>query len=200
MLSFQRGEEAAFDRIVGHYQTGIQHYLIRTVRDAGRAEDLTQDVFVRVVRSRGRYQATASFRTWLFTIANRLALNEVRAVRRRRRVFTDALPAPEWEDGAGSAEQFWANVPDPGAEAPTESVERKEMESVIESLLERLPGNQRAAVDLQRDGDLSYKEIAGVLGVSISAVKSLLVRARESLKRGLERYLEGKGGVRGKQA
>ena len=71
---------------------------------------------------------------------------------------------------------------------------------MIEALLHRLPGNQRAAGELQRDGDLSYREIAVVIGVSMPAVKSLLVRARESLKRGLEQYLEGKGGVRGKQA
>jgi RNA polymerase sigma-70 factor (ECF subfamily) len=193
MLAFERGDEAAFDRIVGHYQMGIQQYLSSTVRDAGRAEDLTQDVFVRVYRSRGRYRPTASFRTWIFTIANRLALNELRAVRRRRRIFTDAVPAPAGEDGAS---ELWAGVPDRKAEAPGESIERMEMESVIASLLERLPQNQRAAVELQRDGGLSYKEIAAVLGVSTPAVKSLLVRARDSLKRGVERYLEGRGSVR----
>jgi RNA polymerase sigma-70 factor (ECF subfamily) len=168
----------------------------RRLKDHASVEDVVQETFIGFSNSLVNFDDKRDLQTWLFTIANHLALNEVRAVRRRRRVFRDAPPVLAREDD--SAERFWANVPDRSLEAPPESVERKEMESLIEGLLDRLPGNQRAAVELQRDGDLSYREIAEVIGVSMPAVKSLLVRARESLKRGLEQYLEGK--VRGKPA
>ncbi len=202
MLALQAGEASAFDQIVSGYQSCVFHFLFRTVRDWGRAEDLTQDVFVRVYRSRARYRPLSSFKTWIFTIASRLALNEVRAVRRRRRVFAECAgsSAPGKDSCGDDGEDFWASIPDRAVETPFEPLERKEMEDLIDELLERLPENQRAALQLQRSERYSYQEIAGVLEVSTMAVKSLLVRARENLKRELERYLDGKNKLIGRKS
>jgi len=199
MLAFQAGDETAFDRIVERHWVSVRRFIGRSVTDAGRAEDLTQEAFIRVYRSRHRYRPSAGFNTWLFTIANRLALNEARSRRRRSKVFRDA-------PGAGSPEQndasdnFWANIEDPRVETPGERLERKELETVMEELIRRLSPGQRAAIELQRAGRFSYREIAQILDVSVPAVKSLLVRAREALRAGVEVYLQGGRGVEEKSA
>ncbi|MBI4603906.1 MAG: RNA polymerase sigma factor [Planctomycetes bacterium] len=199
MLAFQAGDDLGLDRIVDRYLASVLHFIERSVRDLGRAEDLTQDVFLRVYRSRARYRPTAGFRTWLFTIATRLVLNEARARRRRRRVFAE-VGTRRGEEGERGREDFWANVPDPSLETPLATVERKELERVLDRLIAELPRNQRIAIELQRTECFSYQEIAGVLRVTTMAVKSLLVRARETLRSGLERYLAaGKEDIRGQE-
>ena len=95
MLAFQAGDSTAFDDIVYRYQQPVQNFLRRYLRDRDRMEDLTQEVFIRVYKSRERYQPTAKLRTWLFTIATRLALNEIRSIRRKRRVFSEVADEPE---------------------------------------------------------------------------------------------------------
>ena len=187
MEAFSRGDETAFDHLVVEYQLSVYHYILRTVRDTGRAEDLTQEVFVRVFKARSRYRPTAKFRTWLFTIAHRLSLNEIRAERRRRKI----LAAP----GAGDSEgrDLVATAESVGDETVVANLERQELENVVESLLAGLPPNQQAAFRLLTSEKFSYEEIAEVLGVSTGAVKSLLVRGRETLRRGVEAYLTGGG-------
>ena len=188
MRNLQAGDEGSFDRLVAHYQSGVFHFIRASIKDEGRAEDLTQDVFIRVYRSRQKYRPTARFKTWLFTIANRLMLNEIRAIRRRRRVFSDVpvqrSPADTPDEG-----EFWGSVSDANAEDPGDFAERRELEDVVKALVATLPRNQRAAIELQRSERFSYLEISEILGVSPMAVKSLLVRAREKLKLGLEPYL-----------
>jgi len=186
MLAFQAGDEAAFDEIVRSYQRSVQSFLFRYLSDRHRTEDLTQEVFIRVYRSRDRYQPTASFRTWLFTIATRLALNEIRGVRRRRRVFT------EIDSTADATEHPIHRAPDHRETGPDEQLEHRELEAVLARLIDELPPNQRAAVLLNRSQELSYKEIAASLDVSVMAVKSLLMRARETLRGRLEKYLGGR--------
>ena len=190
MLAFQAGDETAFDRIVERHWPSVRRFIGRSVGDAGRAEDLTQEVFIRVYRSRHRYRPTAGFRTWLFTIANRLALNEARSRRRRSRVFRDA-PGSGAAGTEDASDDFWGNIEDPHVESPGDRLERKELEMVMEELLARLPQGQRAAIELQRAGPFSYRDIAEILGVTVPAVKSLLVRAREALKEGVDIYLRG---------
>lgn len=190
MLAFQAGDETAFDRIVERHWPSVRRFIGRSVADADRAEDLTQEVFIRVYRSRDRYRPSAGFRTWLFTIANRLALNEARSRRRRSRVFRDA-PGSGAESSEDTSDDFWANIEDPRSESPLDRLERKELEMVMEDLLGRLSQGQRAAIELQRAGPFSYREIAEIMGVTVPAVKSLLVRARESLKEGVDIYLRG---------
>lgn len=199
MLALQSGDEAALDSLVAHYQSGVFHFILRTVRDRGRAEDLTQEVFVRVYRSRESYAPTATFKTWIFTIAHRLALNEIRALQRRRRVFTEGPATGASSNDRSPGEDFWSSVGDPTQPTPLESLEEKELEKLIESLLEDLPQNQRFALELKRTQDLSYKEIAEILEVSTKAVKSLLVRAREKLKTEVDLYLAGHRRIQGQE-
>ncbi len=187
MAAFSSGDEEAFERIVDAFKDSVLRFLCRRVRDADRAEDLLQEVFIRVYRARQGYRPTASFRTWLFTIANRLALNEIRAVRRRRRIFAPSPSEGKASEDDLSVDDFWANVADRDPTGPAEALERKELESVLEGLLESLPPNQRLAVELVSGDQLSYAEAAGVMGVSVAAVRSLLVRARQCLKDGLDR-------------
>jgi len=188
MGSFQGGEEEAFDRIVTEYQKVVYRFVLRTLRDHGRAEDLTQDVFVRVYNARARYRPTAKFRTWLFTIANRLILNELRARKRRRRVFVETTPRANKDDITTSAFETAEQTQE---EAPAAQLERRELENLIEELVSGLAPNQQLALRLHRSAEVSYQEIADTLGVTLAAVKSLLVRARESLRQGLEGYLRG---------
>jgi len=194
MLAFQAGDEAAFDRIVERHWVSVRRFIARSVADEGRAEDLAQEVFIRVYRSRHRYRPSAGFSTWLFTIANRLALNEARSRRRRSKVFRDA-PGTGSAESDGASDDFWANIEDPRVETPGERLERKELETVMEELIERLSPGQRAAIELQRAGRFSYREIAEILNVSVPAVKSLLVRARETLRAGVEVHLRGGRGL-----
>ena len=198
MRSLQAGDEGSFDRIVAHYQSGVFHFIRASIKDEGRVEDLTQEVFIRVYRSRQRYRPVARFKTWLFTIANRLMLNEVRAIRRRRRVFSDVPVQRSPADPSRGEDEFWGSVSDAKTEDPGDFAERRELEDVVKALVATLPRNQRAAIELQRSERFSYLEISEILGVSPMAVKSLLVRAREKLKLGLEPYLSGSrssGGV-----
>lgn len=191
MLAFQSGVEGAFDRIVALYRLSVLRFLRRTVRDEDRAEDLAQEVFIRVYRSRDRYQPTATFRTWVFTIAHHLALNEIRAVRRRRRVFYEEIGRSSHSSEYTDPAESLAAMPDRNVVAPDAELQARELEAVLARLVAELPENQRLAIELQRTETFSYVEIASMLDVSVMAIKSLLVRARTTLRLGVERYLEG---------
>ena len=187
MLAFKAGDLSVFDDIVCRYQKPIQNFLRRYLRDQNRMEDLTQEVFIRVYKSRERYEPRAKLRTWLFTIATRLALNEIRAIRRRRRVFSEIPDEPE----SDSPSPF-RTAEDYRETNPGEQTEKKELEELLDRLIEELPPNQKAAILLSRMEKLSYKEIAEVLDLSVMAVKSLLMRGREALRCRLKPYFEGK--------
>ena len=187
MLAFKAGDSGVFDDIVYRYQKPVQNFLRRYLRDQNRMEDLTQEVFIRVYKSRERYEPRAKFRTWLFTIATRLALNEIRAIRRRRRVFSEIPDEPAMD----SPSPFRA-AEDYREENPGEQTEKNELGELLDRLIEELPPNQKAAILLSRMEKLSYKEIAEVLDLSVMAVKSLLMRGREALRCRLKPYFEGK--------
>lgn len=195
MLAFQRGDDDAFRRLVERFQVPVFRFLVGKVGDRDRADDLTQEVFLRVFRARKSYRPTASFRGWLFTIAHRIALNELRSLRRRFRVFARGLPSPSRpprSEAEPSAEEFWSQVPDPKGRPPEEGAEAAEVGRQVEELIQGLPPNQRAALELVVGGELSYAEAATVLGTSVAAVRSLLVRARGALRLGLGRDDSGR--------
>ncbi len=192
MLAFQRGDPEAFNRIVLHYQERVRQFIGRYLGDADRIDDLAQEAFLRVYRARKRYQATAKFRTWLFTIVTRLCLNEIRSRKREKKNFAVQKAPPAAESGERPAEDLLQSVADPRGEDPGSALERRELEEVLEQAIARLPENQRAAILLLRFEEARYHEIAAALGVSAMAVKSLLNRARESLRNCLEEYLDGK--------
>jgi RNA polymerase sigma-70 factor (ECF subfamily) len=151
------------------------------VRDRALAEDLAQEVFLRVYRARDRYQPEARFTTWLYRIATNLALN---AIRDRRGTSQPA------ESGAQESDVEFSRVVDskPTAEQQLMQTDR---ERLIRQAVEALPENQRAAVILHKYHEVDYCQIAKILGVSVSAVKSLLFRAYESLRTRLLPLLKG---------
>ncbi len=154
----------------------------RMLHDATEAEDVAQTVFVQVYRSAHRYQVSSKFSTWLFTIARNLCLNEIR---RRSRHPAESLDAPHPDQVGQPAQQF----EDKKTFLPAESMLHGELEQKIEQAVAQLPENQRLAILLCRQDELSYEEIAKVLDCSLSATKSLIHRARETLKGKLKPYL-----------
>jgi RNA polymerase sigma-70 factor (ECF subfamily) len=182
MLRVKRGDTAAFTELMEKYKQPVMNFVCRMLRDATEAEDLAQIVFVQVYKSAHRYKTTAKFSTWLFTIARNLCLNEIR---RRARHPADSLEATHPDQTDQPLHQF----EDKQTEAPAEKLLRGELEQKVEQALAELPENQRTALLLCRQEELSYEEIAEVLGCSLSATKSLIHRGRETLKQKLKPYL-----------
>lgn len=182
MLRVKTGDLAAFEALVEKYKTPVVNLLARTLGDPAEAEDVAQNVFVQVFKSAGRYEATARFSTWLFTIARNLALNEIRRRSRHPAISLDesaseaaGLPGRQYEDKKNAA--------------PSMGLLQEELRRKVEEALADLPENQRTALLLFRE-DVSYEEIAQVLRCSLSATKSLIHRARETLKARLKPYLK----------
>jgi len=182
MLRVKRGNRAAFTELVEKYKQPVMNFIFRTLRDETEAEDLAQNVFLQVYKSRRRYEQTAKFSTWLFTIARNLCLNELR---RRSRHPAESLEEKPVENEDQPRQQF----EDKSQIAPPEKLLHGELEQKILEALDGLPENQRSAILLCRQEDLSYEEIAGILGCSLSATKSLIHRGRETLKEKLKPYL-----------
>ena len=165
MLAFRDGDRRAFDALFARYTPRVLTFLTRLVRDRARAEELTQDVFVRIYNAADRYEAKAKFSTWIFGIAHNLGLNELARAHRR------------YERGDTPLEDLAAD-PAPAAD---EKVEAEELRIRMERALAKLPDRQRAALLLRSEQGLAYEEIAGALDASVSSVKSLIHRARETL-------------------
>lgn len=175
MLRVGAGESANFAVLMNKHRPAVIHFIYRKVKNLAIAEELSQEVFLRVYRSRESYQATAKFRTWLFRIATNLALNAVR----------DSRP------------ELWHKrlSDDPPPLAPTQIADRQPtIEAAliaqvklgeVRQAIECLPAQQRSAVLMQRYAEMDYAAIALELGCSESAVKSLLFRAHEALRQRL---------------
>ncbi|MDB6066982.1 MAG: rna polymerase sigma factor region 2 [Pedosphaera sp.] len=182
MLRVKRGDDAAFAELVEKYKQPVMNLAYRILRDVIEAEDLSQNVFLQVYKSAHRYQASAKFSTWLFTIARNLCLNEIR---RRTRHPADSLDATFNESDDQPVRQY----EDHKTFLPTETLLHSELEQKIEAAMADLPEIQRTAILLCRRDEMSYEEIAVVVGCSLSATKSLIHRGRETLKEKLKPYL-----------
>ena len=182
MLRVKQGDGGAFAELVEKYKQPVINVTARMLRDPTEAEDLAQNVFIQVYKSAHRYRVAAKFSTWLFTIARNLCLNEIR---RRARHPADSMDAthPDQED------QPLHQFEDKRTFSPPETLLQGELEAKIEAALAELPENQRTAIVLCRQDELSYEDIAEVLGCSLSATKSLIHRGRETLKQKLKPYL-----------
>jgi RNA polymerase sigma-70 factor, ECF subfamily len=183
MLRVKQGDAAAFTQLVEKYKQPIMNLVWRTVRDETEAEDITQSVFVQAWKSAPRYQATAKFSTWLFTIARNLCLNEFR---RRSRHPAESLD--QMRDDSNDQPKF--QIVDKRIRAAQDELLQGELEHKVDAAIGALPENQRIALALCRQEELSYEEIADVLGCSLSATKSLIHRARETLKAQIKPYLQ----------
>ena len=182
MLRVKDGDREAFEALVNKYKQPVMNLIYRTLPDATEAEDLAQHVFIQVYKSAHRYRVAAKFSTWLFTIARNLCLNEIR---RRSRHPADSLDATYPDNEEAPTLQY----ADTRTFSAPEALMQGELEEKIESALSALPEKQRTALLLCRQEELSYEEIAGVLECSLSATKSLIHRARETLKQQLKPYL-----------
>ncbi len=182
MLKVQGGNDAAFEALVGRYQQPVINVVARIVGDPTEAEDVAQNVFLQAYKAAGRYKATAKFSTWLFTIARNLSLNELR--RRSRHPASSMDAPPDWDEEQ-PARQFEDRTVPLASEAALQS----ELAEKIEQVLAELPANQRTAIVLIREKGVSYEEIARILGCSLSAVKSLIHRGRETIKSRIKPYL-----------
>jgi RNA polymerase sigma-70 factor (ECF subfamily) len=183
MLRVKRGDRAAFAALVEKYRQPLLNFIFRTLRDETEAEDLAQTVFLQVYKSRDRYERTAKFSTWLFTIARNLCLNELR---RRSRHPAESIEEAHAEHDDQPRQQY----EDKAHIAAPEKLLHGELAQKIEEALAALPENQRTAILLCRQDELSYEEIAEVLDCSLSATKSLIHRGRETLKEKLKPYLQ----------
>lgn len=184
MLRVKAGDDEAFSQLVNAHQQRIVSNLCRQVRDPHMAEDLAQEVFLRVYGARKRYQPTAKFTTWLFRITSNLVSNARRDLRRRREV-----PLVIWnaeENGSSAASRPLAQ--EPGSH-PESRLERAEMQKVVRSAINRLGQRQKRAVVLQQFDRKSCAEIGVAMHITPVAVKSLLSRARENLRSELEPHL-----------
>lgn len=178
MLRVRDGDAASFEVLLRRYRLPLVGYFRRMLRDHSLAEDLAQEVFLRVYKSRERYQPDARFTTWLYRIATNLALN---AIRDRK----DAISDSELGDGEGAIVERFVDT-QPSVE---ERLVQREREGLIRQAVEALPENQRTAVILHKYQEVDYRQIATILKVSESAVKSLLFRAYETLRVRLEPLL-----------
>lgn len=172
MLRVREGDAASFALLLERHRGPVIHFLYRMVQNQAVAEELAQEVFLRVYRSRATYEPTAKFTTWLFRIATHLALNFIRDGKNEK--LQESL---DQDVANGPARQVAAGEP---------SVEERLVHQVklqeVRRAIDALPSKQRAAVLMHKYQELEYSQIAGVLSCSESAVKSLLFRAYESLR------------------
>ena len=178
MLGVKQGETLCMDLLLQRHRGPVIQFLYRMVRNRAIAEELAQNVFMRVYRSRTTYEPTAKFTTWLFRIATNLALNSLRDHRHEKlEISMDAPVTADAEDG--DEKPFEVADKHPTIEQELVEEDRKKM---IRRAIEKLPEKQRAAVLLHKYQELDYAEIAKILSCSESALKSLLFRAYETLR------------------
>jgi RNA polymerase sigma-70 factor (ECF subfamily) len=183
MLRVRDDDNAAFAEIVDAYRDRLVTVLQHLVGAHSEAEDLAQEVFLRVYRARKRYHPRAKFSTWLFTIANNLALNHLRTRQRKPTVplnLRDSGPL-----GPRPAEQLVQHRDG----APPQHMQQQELSDVVRQALDTLNERQRMAVVLNKFEDMGYAEIAEVMEMTVKGVKSLLSRARENLRLALKDYI-----------
>jgi len=178
MLDVKAGDQQSFELLLQRYRTPLVNFLYRMVRSREQAEDLAQEVFLRVYRAREDYEPSAKFTTWLFRIATNLALNSLRDHRYQKlEISMDAPIVADAEDGDERPMEVADEHPDIEQHLVEEA--RKKM---IRHAIEKLPEKQRAAVLLHKYQELDYSEISKILRCSESALKSLLFRAYETLR------------------
>jgi len=189
MLDVKAGDEQSFALLLQRYRTPLVNFLYRMVRAREEAEDLAQEVFLRVYRARKDYVPSAKFTTWLFRIATNLALNSVRDNRyQRMEVSLDAPVMVDAEDG----DERPLDVAEKNPNIEQHLIEEAQ-KKMIRHAIDKLPEKQRAAVLLHKYQELDYGDIAKILECSESALKSLLFRAYETLRVELAPLVAGQG-------
>lgn len=182
MLRVKAGDDSAFNFLAQKYRRPIINFMYRMSHNSAAAEDLAQEVFLRVYRSRSSYEASAKFTTWLYRIATNLGMNYVRDTRHERPENTMNLDQPDEETG---------HAPDLADRTPNveEEIVRRERLAAIRQKVDALPERQKMAVLMHKYQQMDYRQIAEVLKLSESATKSLLFRAYETLRQQLKEFV-----------
>jgi RNA polymerase sigma-70 factor (ECF subfamily) len=184
MMQVISGDESAFEDLVKRYQDRLIGFFYHLIRDRTTAEDMAQEVFMRVYKARERYTARARFSTWLFRIAHNLASNQKRGLARRREIPLSGSADPD--DSVRREQEF---LTEKSALMPTRQIDSKETQDIVRNALDSLNERQKTAVLLHKFEGMSYQDIGEIMDLNIVAVKSLLSRARGNLKEVLERHL-----------
>lgn len=196
MQRFQKGDAAAFEVLVHKYQglvlSLVRRYLGSRYPDV---DDVGQQVFVRIYRSRHTYEPRAQVKTWIYSIAVNACLNEIRSLRtdkRRRQGTFTAVFGTGGGDGSGGehGDGPGPDLRDPHAAAPSEHLEQSEVAARVRAAVDALPEQQRLALVLTRFHHCSYDDVAASMKTTVPAVKSLLTRARDNLKKSLNDLVE----------
>jgi RNA polymerase sigma-70 factor (ECF subfamily) len=182
MLRVKGGDDSAFEYLVQKYRRPMLSFMYRMAHNSAAAEDLAQEVFLRVYRSREKYEASAKFTTWLYRIASNLAVNHARDSRHQRPETTVSLDEPDQESG------LTMDLPDNSLSAE-EAIVRRERLAAIRQRVEALPERQKMALIMHKYQQMDYHQIAEVLKLSESAIKSLLFRAYETLRVQLKEFV-----------
>jgi RNA polymerase sigma-70 factor, ECF subfamily len=182
MLRVKGGDDSAFEYLVQKYRRPMLSFMYRMAHNSAVAEDLAQEVFLRVYRSREKYEASAKFTTWLYRIASNLAVNHARDTRHQRPENTVSLDEPDQETG------LTMDLPDNSLTAE-EAIVRRERLTAIRQRVEALPERQKMALIMHKYQQMDYHQIAEVLKLSESAIKSLLFRAYETLRVQLKEFV-----------
>ena len=182
MLRVAAGDESAFNCLVEKYHRAMIHFLFRMVRNQSIAEELAQEVFLRVYRSRASYRAEAKFTTWLYRIATNLAVNHARDTKQERGAKTVYLDSPDEDTGT---------MPEVADDEPSveDRLLRDERMKAIQEHVMALPERQRMAVLMHKYQGMDYRQIGEVLKLSESATKSLLFRAYQTLREKLKDFV-----------
>ncbi len=182
MLLVKHGDVQAFEKLVELHQEMMIGAAARMLGNLDEAHDIAQQVFLRVWKSAPRYEPSAKFTTWLFTIMRNLVFNESRRRSRRKEISLDQVT----EDSEGPQRQF-ADIASP---SPDQLTQQDELEKALDKAIAALPEKQRLAVVLRRHEEMPYEQICEILKMSLPAVKSLLFRARAELRKQLAAYLD----------
>jgi RNA polymerase sigma-70 factor, ECF subfamily len=178
MEAFRDGDARAFERLVAKHQRGVYNFLLRSVRDGARTEELLQEVFLRVVRSKQRYERTAKFTTWLYSIARNLCVDESRRARFRNHASLDAERRGKDGDGGQTLLSTLAADEVPTDEAALAGSLRERLAAAVD----RLPEDQREVFLLRQLAGLSFREIGETVGIPENTVKSRMRYALEKLR------------------
>lgn len=186
MACFQAGETDAFQIIFDRYSSHIINFAYRFLGSREEAEDIAQEVFLRIYRAKERYDPKRPFRPWIFSIAAHLISNQRRNSKRHPKEPLEGM----LQDSDGSSPR--REIEDRSSPKSEELLEKQQIAERVRNALENLPESQRQAVLLARFEEMSYEEIGETMDISLTAVKSLLFRARQNLKLSLASYVSGK--------
>ena len=188
IASFQQGNSEGFEKLVGRYSTPLYRFIYRLLKDEGESQDLVQETFLRVYRNSSQYNPQYPFRVWIYSIASHLAINILNSARRRR-IFSfwgnsKHERNQDQEQGTSPEEQIADTKKN-----PEEEFEHQQTCASVQQAVNKLNPRQKLALTLNKMEGLSYKEIAEVMDINLSAVESLIFRGKQKIQQELSKKI-----------